>query len=89
MDEVEYIAHKHLERDSVERSHSVGEVRCSTSKSTSEELSRSFIGVGDGRCSTIISTSEELSRSFIGVGDGRCPTSIPNDEVYRCQRRFL
>ena len=67
MDEVEYIAHKHLERDAVGRSHRVG----------------------DGRCSTIISISEELSRSFIGVGDGRCPTSIPNDEVYRCQRRFL
>ena len=46
MDEVEYIAHKHLERDAVGRSHRVGDGRCSTIISTSEELSRSFIWVG-------------------------------------------
>ena len=48
MDEVEYIAHKHLERDVVGRSYGVGDGRCSTIISISEELSRSFIGWGMG-----------------------------------------
>ena len=67
MDEVEYIAHKHLERDAVGRSHRVG----------------------DGEMFHIqIHLRRTIALIYRG-GGGEMSHIHTNDEVYRCQRRFL